>query len=546
MAHLPYRDVTVGDLLTRLSTDLPDADALVYAGGPRHTFGTLEQEARTIARGLLAIGVEPGERVVIWATNVPEWVVLQFALAKIGAIIVAAHTASRARDIDYLLRRSGAGTLVTMSAFRGHDYLATLRDLGADAGRIPTLKRLILLGLDTPAGFLPYARLRDLADRVDESMLAHRATMTTPDDPVSIQFTSGTTGRPKGVMLSSRGLVNNAAAVGRVLGLTPADRLCLCVPMFHAFGYAVGVLGCYTHGASVCPVNHFEPRRVLQTIEREGCTVLHGAPTMFLSELESPDFGCFDLTSLRTGIMAGAPCPAPLMRRVMTEMHLPEMTIAYGLTEASPGITMTPRDAPLDQRTETVGTVLPEMDARIVDAVTRREVKPGERGELRVRGYNVMLGYYDDPEATRATIDADGWLYTGDEASVDERGLCRITGRLKDLIIRGGENIAPAEIEQCLREHADVADAVVYGVPDARLGERVVAAVRLAPGGDGRTVTDAELIAWCRKRLAPFKTPTEIRFMSEFPTTPSGKVQKFKLREAHAEVRTPAPATCSG
>ena len=535
MGHPPYRDVTVGDLLTRLSADLPDCDALLYADGPRYTFRALEQEARTIARGLLAIGVEPGERVIIWATNVPEWVVLQFALAKIGAIVVAAHTASRARDVEYLLTRSGAGTLVTMPGFRGHDYLATLQDLGAASGRVPTLERLIVLGADAPAGFLPYSRLRELADGVTESVLEQRAAMTTVDDPVNIQFTSGTTGMPKGVTLSSRGLVNNAAAVGGVLGLTPADRLCLCVPMFHAFGYAVGVLGCYAHGAAVCPVNHFDPRRVLHTIERERCTVVHGAPTMFLSALESPGFDSYDLTSLRTGIMAGAPCPAGLMRRAIAEMHLPELTIAYGLTEASPGITMTPRNASLDDRTQTVGSVLPEMDVSVVDAVARREVNAGDRGELRVRGYNVMLGYYDDPEATGAVIDADGWLYTGDEASVDERGLWRITGRLKDLIIRAGENIAPAEIEQCLREHADVADAAAYGVPDARLGERVAAAVRLAPRGERRPVTEAELIAWCRRRLAPFKTPAEIRFLPELPTTPSGKIQKFKLREAHGE-----------
>ncbi len=546
MDHPPYRDVTVGNLLTRLSTDLPDADALVYAGGPRYTFGTLEREARTIGRGLLAIGVEPRERVVVWAANVPEWVVLQFALAKIGAIVVAAHTSSRARDIDDLLRRTGAGTLITMSGFRGHDYLATLRELGADAGHIQTLKRLIVLDPVAPAGFLPYAHLRDLADSVDASVIEHRAAVTTLDDPVNIQFTSGTTGLPKGVMLSSRGLINNAAAVGHRLGLTPADRLCLCVPMFHAFGYAVGVLACYTHGACVCPVHYFDPRRVLHTIERERCTALHGAPTMFLSELESPDFGGYDLTSLRTGIMAGAPCPAPLMRRVMTEMHLPEMTIAYGLTEASPGITMTPRDAPLDERAETVGTVLPEMDVSIVDAVTRCELKPGERGELRVRGYNVMLGYYDDPEATRAVVDADGWLCTGDEASVDDRGVCRITGRIKDLIIRAGENISPAEIEHCLRQHACVADAAVYGLPDARLGERVAAAVRLTAGNEHRPVTETELIAWCRKRLTPFKTPAEIRFVPEFPTTPSGKIQKFKLRESHADARAPAPADCPG
>ena len=530
-----YRDLTIGDLLTRLAEAMPDHDALLCAGGPRYTFADLEREARVIARGLIAIGVEPGERVVVWATNVPEWVVLQFALAKIGAILVAAHTASRARDIDYLLTQSAAGTIVTISGFRGQDYLAILRDVGAQSGRLPTLKRLIHVGDHGPDGFIPYSRLHDLADHIGESLLDDRATSISLDDPINIQFTSGTTGLPKGVVLSSRGLVNNAAAVGEVLGFTPADRLCLCVPMFHAFGYAVGVLGSYTHGACVCPVDHFDPRRVLQTVERERCTALYGVPTMFLSELECADFDRYDLTSLRTGIMAGAPCPAPVMRRVMTDMHLPEMTIAYGLTEASPGITMTPRDAPFDERTETVGVALPDMDISVVDPVTRFDVEPGQRGELRVRGYNVMLGYYNDPEATRAVIDPDGWLSTGDEASVDHRGVYRITGRIKDVIISGGENIAPAEIENCLREHPDVADASVYSLPDALLGERVAAAIRLEAGEDPKDLTEDALIAWCRKRLAWFKVPSAIRFVTEFPMTPSGKIQKFMLRAEHLQ-----------
>jgi fatty-acyl-CoA synthase len=530
-----YRDVTIGDLLTRLAEALPDHDALLYPGGPRYTFAALEREARVIGRGLIAIGVERGERVVVWATNVPEWVVLQFALAKIGAILVAAHTASRARDIDYLLTQSGAGTIVTISGFRGQDYLATLRDVGALAGRLPMLKRLIHVGEHAPDGFVPYPRLRDLANSIDESLLHDRANAISLDDPINIQFTSGTTGLPKGGVLSSRGLVNNAAAVGQVLGFTAADRLCLCVPMFHAFGYAVGVLGCYTHGACVCPVDHFDPRRVLQTVERERCTALYGVPTMFLSELECPDFGRYDLTSLRTGIMAGAPCPAPVMRRVMTDMHLPEMTIAYGLTEASPGITMTPRDAPFDERTETVGVPLPDMEISVVDPVTRRDVKPGQRGELRVRGYNVMLGYYNDPAATRATIDPSGWLSTGDEASVDHRGIYRITGRIKDVIISGGENIAPAEIENCLREHPEVADASVYGLPDALLGERVAAAIRLQGGDAAKDLTEDALVTWSRKRLAWFKVPSALRFVTDFPMTPSGKIQKFKLRDEHLQ-----------
>ena len=460
---------------------------------------------------------------------------LQFAVAKIGAILVGAHTASRAREIEYLLTQSAAATIVTVSGFRGQDYVAMLRDAGADRGHVPSVKRLIFIGEQAPPGFIHYTSLRQLADQVDDRALDNRAAAVSLDDPINIQFTSGTTGLPKCAVLSSRGLVNNAAAVGSVLGLTPEDRLCLCVPMFHAFGYAVAVLGCYTHGATVCPVDHFDARNVLQTIDRERCTALHGVPTIFQALLECPEFDQYDLTSLRTGIIGGAPCPPSLMRQVTRDMHLSGVAIAYGLTEASPGITMTSRDTPIDERSHTVGHALPDMEVSIVDPVTRREMTPGERGELRVRGYNVMLGYFGDAGATRAVIDDEGWLYTGDEASVDGTGAYRITGRLKDVIISGGENIAPVEVANCLREHADVADASVYGLPDAVLGERVAAAVRVERCADRQHATENELIAWCRTRLAPFKVPAAIRFVTEFPMTPSGKVQTFRLREEHLQ-----------
>ena len=536
MALPPYRDVTVGDLVTRLSSALPDCDALVYGRGPRYTFAALEREARTIARGLIAAGVEPGERVVLWATNVPEWVVLQFALAKIGAVLVTANTSLRASDIKYVLTQSEAATLITIAGHRGLDYVAALDEIGARSGGIPTLERLIYIGDEAPAGFMPYARLRELAARIEESALDARSRAVSPDDVINMQYTSGTTGFPKGVMLSSRNIVNNGCALGDVLGYTPADRLCLCVPLFHCFGCVIGVLGCYTHGACLCPIESFDPRRVLETIQRERCTALYGVPTMFLAELECGNFQQYDVTSLRTGVMAGSLCPEALMRRVMTDMHLPEITIVYGLTEASPGITHTPRDASIEQRTQTVGPTLPDLEVRIVDPATRRDVPRGGRGELCVRGYNVMRGYYNDPEATRAAIDPDGWLYTGDEASMDEDGSFRITGRIKDLIIRGGENIAPREIEDCLRGHPAVADAYAYGLPDPFFGEVVGVAVRVKPG-DAITVqiSGDDLIAWCRDRLARFKVPASVRFVSEFPMTASGKIQKFKLREKHLE-----------
>ncbi len=559
MDQPPYRDVTVGELLTRLARALPDRDALLYAHGPRWTFGALEQEVRAIARGLVAIGVEPGERVVVWATNVPEWVVLQFALAKIGAILVTANTSLRARDIDYVLRQSEAATLVTINGFRDVDYVAELRQIGATAGKIPTLKRIIAVGdaastalaaiaeAPDPVGIVRYEEISGHSKCIPESQLDALGRRVGPDTVINMQYTSGTTGFPKGVMLSSRNILNNGFACGDVLGFTPDDRLCLCVPLFHCFGCVIGVMGAFTHGACLCVVEAFDPKRVLDMVHRERCTALYGVPTMFIAELESPDFAQYDLTSLRTGVMAGALCPEPLMRRVMKDMHLSEITIAYGLTEASPVITMTPRTASVEQRSQTVGILLPEVEAKIVDAESGHERPVGERGELCTRGYHVMRGYYNNAGATRAAIDAEGWLHTGDEASVDADGCFRITGRIKDLIIRGGENIAPKEIEDRLREHPAVADAYVYGVADAFFGEAVAAAVRRPPsaqsgfGGTGNldsadeTKLAEELRAWCASTLAKFKVPKYVRFVQDFPMTASGKIQKYKLRAEHEE-----------
>ncbi len=533
MIQPPYRDVTVGDLLNRLARALPDGDALIYEPGPRYTFAELECEVRTIARGLIAAGVEPGERVVLWATNVPEWVVLQFALAKIGAILVTANTSLRARDIDYLLRQCEAATLVTIGGFRDLNYIHELEQAGALSGRIPALKRIFYIGQNPPAGTVPYDELRQLAAHVSDATVDARSAAVGVDDVINMQYTSGTTGFPKGVMLSSRNIVNNGHALGTMLGYTPADRLCLCVPLFHCFGCVIGVLGAFTCGAALCPVEAFDARKVLDTIHRERCTAVYGVPTMFIAELEHPDFATFDLTSLRTGVMAGSLCPEPLMRRVMTAMHLPEITIVYGMTESSPGITMTPRDSSIAKRSSTVGTVLPDLEVKIVDPASGQERAPGERGELCCRGYNVMKGYYNNPDATRAAIDDDGFLHTGDEASVDADGFVSITGRIKDLIIRGGENIAPKEIEDRLREHPAVVDAYAYGMPDVYFGEVVAAAVRVKPG---MSVSVEELIAFCTERLARFKAPKFVRFVEGFPMTASGKIQKYKLREEHQQL----------
>lgn len=533
----PVRDITVGALLSTLAGTLPNHEALVYTHtGRRWTFRTLNEEARLIARGLLAAGVKPGDRVAVWATNVPEWIILQFALAKIGAILVTVNTALRAHEIEYLLRQSESSTLVTIGGFRSVNYLDELRSAGAigsgDArrGRLPHLQRVVFIGSECPEGLIPFDDLRTAAGAVPAADVDALEKAVGLDDVINMQYTSGTTGFPKGVMLSSRNIVNNGYWLAEGLGLTPADRLCLSVPLFHCFGCVIGVLGAFTHGACLCPVESFDARRVLETIDRERCTTLFGVPTMFLAELEDPEFARFDLTSLRTGVMAGAPCPEPLMRKVIDVMHLPEMTIAYGLTEASPGITQTPRHASIEERTQTVGRALPEVEVRIVDPATERDVATGERGELWARGYVVMKGYYNMPEQTAAAITPDGWLRTGDQATIDASGNVRITGRIKDLIIRGGENIAPKEVEDALRQHPAVLDVSVYGIASEFFGEEVAAAIRARPG---EPRDPAALIAFCEEQLARFKVPRYIRFVDAFPMTASGKIQKFRLREMH-------------
>jgi fatty-acyl-CoA synthase len=468
--------------------------------------------------------VERGDRVAVWATNVPEWIVLQFALAKIGAILVTVNTSLRAREIEYLLRQSGTSTLFTVEGFRGVDYMAELRESGA---KVP---RVFFIGDACPADATPYDDLRTRATPISDSQLDAREALVGVDDVINMQYTSGTTGFPKGVMLSSRNIVNNGYWAGEGLAYTPDDRLCLCVPLFHCFGCVLAVLGAYTHGACLCPIESFDAGRVLDTIDRERCTAVYGVPTMFLAELEHPEFARFDTTSLRTGIMAGALCPEPLMRRVIETMNLPELTIVYGLTETSPGLTQTPRDADLIERTQTVGRVMPEIEVRIVDPLTGLDVPVGTDGELWARGYVVMKGYYEMPEATAAAITSDKWLRSGDQASIDAGGRVRITGRIKDIIIRGGENIAPKEVEDVLRTHPSIADASVYAIKSEFFGEEVAAALRVHPNA---SIDPEEVQAFCGARLARFKVPRFIRVVDAFPLTASGKIQKFRLREQH-------------
>ncbi len=531
----PYRDVTIGGLLTNLAAAIPNNEALVFAAtGRRMTFASLEAEARIVARGLLALGVGRGDRVAVWATNLPEWIVLMFALGRIGAILVTVNTALRAREIDYLLRQSESSILVTINGHRGIDYIAELRQTGALDRRLPHLRHIIHLPRTVddpcPEGLMPYARLAGMGAAVSEAELSARESEVGIDDIINMQYTSGTTGFPKGVMLSSRNIVNNGYWLGEGLGYTVTDRLCLCVPLFHCFGCVIGVLGAFTHGACLCPIESFDAWQTLNTIERERCTAVYGVPTMFLAELDDPEFHRFDLSSLRTGVMAGALCPEPLMRRAIDEMNLREMTIVYGLTEASPGITQTSRFDSIANRTQTVGQVLPEMEVRIIDPANGEMLPAGVPGELCVRGYNVMRGYYNNAAATAAAIDPEGWLRTGDQATIDGSGYVCITGRIKDLIIRGGENISPGEIEDRLRQHPAVSDASVYAIASRFFGEEVAASVRLRPGME---IDEEELREFCREGLARFKVPRHLRFVGDFPTTASGKIQKFRLREQH-------------
>ena len=540
-----YLDVRVGELLARLAKDYPQQEALIYPDrGLRYDFSQLEWMARQVARGLLSLGVERGERVALWATNIPEWVVLQFALAKVGAVLVTVNTSLRAAELEYLLKQSESATLITIGGFRDLDYVATIYDIVPElrraqenalhSMRLPHLRRVIYIGDEHPGGMIRYDSLLARSESVGEECLdAHMAAQDL-DDVINMQYTSGTTGFPKGVMLTHRNVVNNGYWLGEALGYTPQDKLCVPVPFFHCFGCVIGVLGAYTHAVPIVPLESFEPLRVLQLVESERCTALYGVPTMFIAELEQLNYHGYDMSSLRTGVMAGSLCPEPLMRRVMERMNLTEMTIAYGLTEASPGITVTPRTDSIELRTQTVGLVLPEVEVKIVDPATGEASGPNVAGELCCRGYNVMKGYYNNRKATAEAIDADAWLHTGDQATMDERGYVRITGRIKELIIRGGENVAPKEVEDLLRQHPKVADVYVYGVPDERLGEEVAAAIRL---NTNETLTAEEVRAFCEGRVARFKIPRHVRFVESFPMTASGKVQKFKLREMHVKER---------
>ena len=534
---LLYR--TVDDVLKAAVAEGPDRLALCVAHqASRHTFGEFDREVERVARGLLACGLEPGERIGIWAPNGAEWLLTLFAAARAGLVLVNLNPAYRTTELDFALRLTECRALIFAPRFKSSDYVAMLESLipelrHAAPGRLvceryPALRLLIHLGAAPGHGTLAFEDLAVCGRETDAAALAAIRRGLDADQVFNIQFTSGTTGTAKGAALTHFNLVNNGFFVGEGMRLSAADRVCIPVPLYHCFGMVLGVLASMTHGAaSVFPGEGFEPLAVLRTVAAERCTALHGVPTMFIAELEHPRFAEFDLSSLRTGIMAGSPCPTAVMRRVVAEMHMPQVTICYGMTETSPVSFQTQPDDPLERRVGTVGRVHPHVQVKIVDGDGR--VTPrGTPGELLTRGYSVMRGYWADEERTRAAIDAGGWMHTGDLAVIDAEGYCNVVGRVKDMIIRGGENISPREIEEFLFGHAAVLDVAVVGVPDARYGEAVCACIRLR---DGARCSEEDIRAFCRERIAHYKVPRYVRFVESFPLTISGKVQKFLLRE---------------
>ena len=530
---------SVGGVLVDAAARWPDRTALVVRHqGVRIGYRELLERADRLARGFLALGLTPGERVGIWSPNNLEWILTQFATARAGLVLVNINPAYRTAELAYVLRKVGCRALLFAPRFKGSDYAAMLDELFADAppardgvldhARFPELRRLVCLGSEAAPRFLSFDRLAEIAESVPAQVLEDLAADIDPDDPINIQFTSGTTGAPKGATLTHFNIVNNGYFVGRGIRLGEQDRLCVPVPLYHCFGMVMGVLAAVTHGAAlVFPSEAFDPLDVLHAVAEERCTALYGVPTMFIAELDHPRFREFDLRSLRTGIMAGATCPIAVMRRVIDEMHLREITICYGMTETSPVSFQSRIGDPLEQLVSTVGRIHPHLQAKVIDA-DGRVVRRGETGELLTRGYSVMRGYWDDPEHTAEAVDEAGWMHTGDLATIDEEGYCTIVGRVKDMIIRGGENVYPREIEEFLHHHPKVLDVAVVGVPDPKYGEAVCAVVRLREGVDG----DAEeIVAYCRGRIAHYKVPRYVRFVDQFPMTVTGKVQKYLIRE---------------
>src|ERR1700722_11511331 len=543
---------TIGRNFDRTVARWGDRPALVVRQqNIRWSYRELGEKVDAFAAGLIALGLQPGERIGIWSPNNAEWVVTQFATAKAGLILVNINPAYRLAELEYALNKVGCRALITATSFKTSDYVGMINTLApelqsAQPGRLNAAKlperEMVIQSGDAPApGTIPFESVGGMAANAHRARVVELAPRLQFDDAINIQFTSGTTGLPKGATLTHHNILNNGYFLGQAMGYTEQDKVCIPVPLYHCFGMVIGNLACITHGAAmVYPGEGFDPLATLQAVAEERCTSLYGVPTMFIAQLEHPDFSKFDLTSLRTGMMAGAPCPIEVMRRCIRDMKLSEMTIGYGMTETSPVSTQTARDDPLERRVSTVGRVHPHVEVKIVDT-EGRVVPRGTPGEFCTRGYSVMLGYWDDAERTSQAIDSAGWMHTGDLATMDAEGYCNIVGRIKDMVIRGGENVYPREIEEFLYRHPKIQDVQVFGVPDQRYGEELCAWVQLRAG---ETLTADEVREFCRDQIAHYKVPRHIRFVDDFPMTVTGKMQKFIMRERMtAELGVKAEAT---
>jgi fatty-acyl-CoA synthase len=535
--------ITIGDLLDEMADRYPDHDGVLYTDRPfRKTYSEFRDLCNKVAKGLMSMGIKKGDHVAIWATNYPEWLLAQFATAKMGAVLVTVNTNYKIVEGEYLLRQSDSNTLILIDGFKDCNYVEIINQLCPELkdsapGRLnskalPYLKNVIYIGDQKHPGMYNWEDLYELAGQISDGELKARQASLEIHDVINMQYTSGTTGFPKGVMLTHYNLVNNGKCIGDCMNFTYEDKLCIPVPLFHCFGCVLAVLACVTHGSTMVPIDYFQPLKVLQAVQDENCTAVHGVPTMFIAMLEHPEFPKFKFSKLRTGIMAGSPCPVKVMKQVVDVMGAKEITIAYGQTEASPVCMQTRVDDSIELRVSTVGKVLPFVEGRVVDPATNQEVARGVSGEFVARGYNVMKGYYKMEEATAQTIDPDGWLHTGDLATMDENGYFKITGRIKDMIIRGGENIYPKEIEEFLYTHPAVKDVQVIGIPSRQYGEEIMACVILK---QGMTVSVDEIKEFVKSHMARHKTPRYVKFIDAFPMTASGKIQKYKLREAAIE-----------
>ncbi len=529
---------TIGEILDDSARSFPDNDALVYVDkNLRFTYQEFKEKCERIAKGLMALGIKRGDHIAVWAYNVPEWVFLQFASAKIGAILVTVNTYYKSHELEYLLKQSDSTTLFLVQGFKDVDYveitnkvIPQLKD--SEPGKmshpeLPYLKNVVFIGEEKHPGMFNFKDIEQIGENVSDKELLERQKSLDPHDVINMQYTSGTTGFPKGVMLTHYNILNNALYVGDVMGMTENDRMCIPVPFFHCFGCVLSTLNCVTHGSAMVPIEVFNAEKILQAVEREKCTALQGVPTMFIAELEHPDFAKYDLSSLRTGIMAGASCPIEVMVSAMSKMHLQEITICYGLTETSPVLTQTRRNDPVQKRVETVGKPLPDVQVKIVDPETNKDLPANEPGELVASGYGVMKGYYKMPKQTESVI-RDGWLHTKDLAVMDSDGYFSILGRIDDMIIRGGENVYPREIEEYLYTNDKIEDVSVVGVPSQKYGEEVVAFIKLK---EGKTSSENEVKDFCREGISRFKIPKYVFFADKFPMTASGKVRKVELRE---------------